>query len=108
MAVDLGASRALEISHYCLRHGFNCDDHILCNWDLEGQAGDGATAWVTLRQHRGDMTIRQAGGTGYAKVGAWPVENAGKQRFRAFRVVTQGNNSDGYNVLMCAGIELYG
>ena len=43
-------------------------------------------------------------------VAAWPLDAAavGGRAFRHFRILQTGPNTAGHNLLMCAGIELYG
>ena len=36
MMVDLGFGRALQVDHYCLRHGYSDGSYVLRNWNLEG------------------------------------------------------------------------
>ena len=101
MAVDLGEGRVLVVDHYCLRSDQQNNAHKLCNWELQGSL-DGQT-WQTLRAHQDDTSLLpQAMSTA-----AWPVD-AGAQAFRHFRVLQTGLNSAKQNLLMCAGIELYG
>jgi len=104
MSVDLGASRSLLLQHYCLRHGHD-NSFLLRNWMLQG-SWDGLQ-WHTLRLHEADQTLPAS----RFSVASWPVD-AGGRRFRMFRVLQHGPNSNAkpehQNHLMCAGIELYG
>ena len=102
MQVDLGAGRSLVPNHYCLRHGNgNYDVHALRHWVLEGS--EDANSWTTLRTHSNDQAMAAAS----MSVAAWPVEGATKA-FRYFRIRQTGKNSSDHDLLICAGIELYG
>ena len=35
MSVDLGVSRSLQVNHYCLRHGWDGNNHVLRSWQLQ-------------------------------------------------------------------------
>jgi hypothetical protein len=102
MSVDLLNGDALEVNHYCLRHGGSNDYNRLCFWELQGRAGDGAD-WETLSKHTDDRAL---GNGGFATAG-WVVERGGGG-LSQFRVLQTGKNSDGYSDLRCAGLELYG
>ena len=101
MAVDIGAGHQLSVNHYCLRQ--DCNIHFLRNWEFQGSNDN--TTWVMLRKHVGDEGLN---GKAYA-VAHWPVE--GKEAatpFRYFRLLQNGKCSNGYDHLMCCGIELWG
>lgn len=101
MAVDLGEGRLLRLDHYCLRSD-NFDTYKLRNWNLQG-TNDGVE-WTTLRQHVNDQSL----GDTPMSTAAWPVEGC-NVAYRYFRVFKTGPNShDNTDLLMCAGIELYG
>ena len=110
MAVDIGATRRLQINHYCLRHGRSSYDNccVLRHWELQG-SNDGLN-WTVLRQHSNDTSM---GTTAYCE-GHWAVNSpASNTPYRHFRILQTGKNS-GYSYgnpndyLMCCGIELYG
>jgi len=50
MMVDLGFGRALQVDHYCLRHGYSNGNYVLRNWNLEGSNNN--IDWSVLRGHR--------------------------------------------------------
>jgi hypothetical protein len=102
MSVALLGGDALEVNHYCLRHGFDSGGGTLRSWELQGRAGDGAD-WETLRTHTDDEALPQKG---FATAG-WAVEG-GKGAFSQFRLLMTGETSSGENRLNCAGLELYG
>jgi hypothetical protein len=116
MAVDLGKGRSLVPHHYCLRQGLS-DSFRLRTWRLEGSndedpywEDEGQEKWTTLREHSNDDSFpRQAHSVAHWIVGPSPPSIVSPS-FRHFRIVQTGRNSDGthYNVLSCAGIELYG
>jgi hypothetical protein len=102
MSVDLGAARRLAVNHYCLRHGFSIGEHTLRNWRLEGSNDN--TAWVVLKTHTNDQALAAAD----CSAAAWPVTPPTAEGFRHFRIFQFGKNEHNSDVLMCAGIELYG
>ena len=102
MALALGGGAKIDVAHYCLRHGNNGSGSFrLRHWDFEGSL-DGR-AWTTLRSHRDDRSLPNAG----FSTAAWAVEG-GKGAFSHFRIRQTGKNSNGGDRLCCAGIELYG
>jgi hypothetical protein len=102
LAVALGGGAKIDVAHYCLRHGIsNAGICRLRHWDLEGSL-DGL-AWTTLRSHRDDQSLPDAG----YSTAAWAVEG-GKGAFSHFRIRQTGKNSRGDDFLCCAGIDLYG
>ena len=93
--------------------GYHYGDNRLLHWRFEG-SNDGAT-WTVLRTH----TDGTSPFPDHAySVAAWPVDPpaaaagaagaAGPPGFQHFRIIQTGTNSSGSNLLMCAGIELYG
>ena len=102
MSVALLGGDALEVNHYCLRHGWDSGSGRLRSWELQGREGDSA-GWVALRKHTNDEALADKG---FATAG-WAVEG-GKGSFSQFRVLQTGPNSSGDNDLFCAGLELYG
>jgi len=104
MAVDIGATRTLQINHYCLRHGSMHDNYyVLRHWELQG-SNDGLN-WTVLRQHSNDTSM---GTTAYCE-GHWEVNSpASNTPYRHFRILQTGKNSSNNDELMCCGIELYG
>ena len=101
MAVDLGEGRALRANHYCLRSDKMLRGHKLRGWELQG-SNDGQS-WATLRRHADDASL----GLAPMSVAAWPVEQ-GHVAYRHFRILQTHVNSARANLLLCAGIELYG
>ena len=102
ISIDLGASRALRLTHYALRHGRYFGYDLLRSWRLEG-SNDPSSGWVTLKEHKDDESLPAQGWC----VGDWAVEGI-EQEYRHFRIIQTGKNSNGNDYLMCAGIELYG
>ena len=107
MAVDIGATRTLQVNHYCLRHGSGDDNHVLRHWELQG-SNDGLN-WTVLRQHSNDTSM---GTTAYCE-GHWEVNSpASNTPYRHFRILQTGKNSGWQgnpdDCLLCCGIELYG
>ena len=103
MSVDLGATRTVVTTHYCLRN--SAGSAPVRNWSLEGRAADaGAEDWQEIRRHDNDETLAQ-----YEKyaVGAWPVD-AGGRAFRHLRIRQHGWNAIGDGRLYCCGFEVYG
>lgn len=99
MQVDLGTSRSLRPTHYCLRNdGYTS---ALRSWHLQGSNDE--TNWETLRDHDNDTSLPQ---TSMAAAN-WTVDNCNK-RYRWFRIQIRGENVDGRHRLCCTGIELYG
>ena len=102
MALAFGGGAKIDVAHYCLRHGDYAYGYLrLRHWDLEASL-DGR-AWTTLRSHRDDQSLPDAG----FSTAAWAVEG-GKGAFSHFRIRQTGKNSYGDDKLCCAGIELYG
>lgn len=111
MSVDLGSTKSLQVNHYCLRHGdgtgWPIDERrgywVLRHWHLQG-SNDGLN-WTTLREHINDSTMEDSA---YSE-GNWEVNSsASRTPFRYFRIIQTGENSNGYDTLVCCGIELYG
>ena len=61
-------------------------------------------AWVALKTHTADDALVNPA----FSTAAWPVAPPTAEGFRYFRILQFGQNSSGYQNLMCAGIELYG
>ena len=102
MALAFGGGAKIDVAHYCLRHGYSGGGYYrLRHWDLEASL-DGR-AWTTLRSHRDDQSLPDAG----YSTAAWAVEG-GKGAFSHFRIRQTGKCSSGLDALRCAGIELYG
>eukprot|EP00729_Bicosta_minor_P016851 gene16851-biopygen30184 len=90
-------------TNYCLRHGANVGNFRLRNWLLEGS--NDASTWTLLKTHANDQALPAQGWS----TASWPIEaTADGASYRYFRIFQTGENSDGYDYLMCAGIELYG
>ena len=115
MSVDLGQGRRLAPTHYCLRHGVHSGSYRLLQWRFEGST-DGAN-WTVLREHthtKADCPFPDHGFSVAAFPVGPPAAAAGgggggaAGGFRHFRIIQTGKNSNGYDHLHCAGIELYG
>ena len=100
MAVDLGEGRSLRPTHYCLRSDQHAG-HKLRSWRLEGS--NGGEEWTPLRTHMNDTSLAQTA----MSVAGWPIEGI-EGAFRHFRIILAGVSSNGTEMLMCTGIELYG
>ena len=103
MSVDLGESRAVVPTHYCLRHDGVNQSHALRNWSLQGKTAEPGADWVEIRRHDNDHTLAAQN----FSVGAWPIEGEARA-FRHFRIHQHGKNGHGDNNLMCCGFEVYG
>ena len=102
ISIDLGASRALRLTHYALRHGFPNGGNRLRSWRLEG-SNDPSSGWVTLKDYKDDESLPDQAWC----VGDWAVEGI-EQEYRHFRIIQTGKNSSGMGYLACAGLEVYG
>ena len=103
MMVDLGFGRALQVDHYCLRHGYNEGGYVLRNWNLEGSNNN--IDWTVLREHNDDTSLAQEA---YSEC-HWDVNSAASNSpYRFFRILQTGPVNNGIYQLMCCGIELYG
>ena len=103
MMVDLGFGRALQVDHYCLRHGNDEESGRLRNWNLEGSNNN--IDWTVLREHNDDTSLAQEA---YSE-GDWDVNSAASNSpYRFFRILQTGYNSSHNLMLFCSGIELYG
>mgnify|MGYP001456268586 CR=1 FL=1 len=100
--VDLKEPHRLEVTHYCLRHGYSNGSFRLRNWRLEG-SNDGNN-WTTLRNHNNDQSLPDSG---YSEAG-WAVDGCDPGGYRFLRIFQHGYDSSGYHHLMCSGIEFYG
>ena len=100
--VDLKEHRRLQVTHYCLRHGYSRGYDRLQNWRLEG-SNDGNN-WTTLRNHNNDQSLPNSG---FSEAG-WAVDGCDPGGYRFLRILQHGSDSSGYSYLMCAGIEFYG
>merc|ERR1719345_292981 len=108
MSVDFGEGRQLAPDYYSLRHGNGNEYQVLRNWRLKGSNDD--KTWTILKTHANDKALaRKAWSTA-----SWPIQApaaaaaAGGASYRYFRILQDGENSDGSDYLYCAGIELYG
>eukprot|EP00729_Bicosta_minor_P032581 gene32581-biopygen15401 len=103
MSVDLGAGRHLAPDYYCLRSDKHNGIQKLRHWRLEGSNDD--STWTLLKTHANDAALPSQ----KYSTASWPIEAAADgASYRYFRIIQTGENSSGYNYLMCAGIELYG
>ena len=99
-AVDLGEGRAIQPTHYSLRHGRNTTNFMLRHWVLEASS-DGA-AWTALRTHANDTSLAATAGS----TASWPL--AADRAYRHFRVRQTGKNSGNTDHLALSGFEIYG
>lgn len=111
MKVDIGKSRKMVVDHYCLRHGYDCNNNAMVSWLFQGSSsgGNDLEEWHTIRSHENDNSLVGAG----FKVGHWAIERSSKLDlggYRYFRILQRGLNDWGHHRFMCAcaGIELYG
>ena len=103
MTVDLGFGRALQVDHYCLRHGYENVKYVLRNWNLEGSNNN--IDWTVLREHNDDTSLAEKA---YSE-SHWDVNSAASNSpYRFFRILQTGPNSNRDHFLTCCGIELYG
>lgn len=89
----------LHPTMYSLRHYTSWDTECLRDWVLEGSK-DGVS-WDALVVHKNDEKLNGKGSTS-----SWPVLTEGKYRF--FRVVQTGRNSNNNHYLPLSGFEIYG
>ena len=105
MMVDLGFGRALQVDHYCLRHGSEEGEFVLRNWNLEGSNNN--IDWTVLREHNDDTSLAEEE---YSE-SDWDVNSAASNSpYRFFRILQTGKTSSDEDILalVCCGIELYG
>ena len=103
MMVDLGFGRALQVDHYCLRHGYKNKNHKLRNWNLEGSNNN--IDWTVLREHNDDTSLAEEA---YSE-SHWDVNSAASNSpYRFFRILKTGKTNSKSQYLCCCGIELYG
>jgi hypothetical protein len=108
VGVSLPPGYSLVPTHYALRHGHDTGWGRLRHWELRGSS-DGKE-WEVLKKHNDDRSLPDEG----FGIAHWPLDTT--KAFSHFRVHQTGENSDGnvnnnhslYNVLCCAGIELFG
>ena len=84
---------------YSLRHYSSWDNECLRNWVLEASA-DGMV-WEALANHTNDTSLEHKGATK-----TWRLNSMNK-RFRMFRVLQTGRNSNQNFYLPCSGFELW-
>lgn len=90
----------LELSAYTLKHYSSWDTECLRNWVLEG-SNDGVN-WDTIKQHNNDQGLNKKGGTF-----TWTIDAQGR-RYRMFRMLQTGVNSNNHFYLAISGCEMYG
>lgn len=120
MEVDIGKSRAMQVSTYCLRHGTGsggADSSSfsaafskgfkggggLIHWKLQASNSGKDVVnreWDTLSKHMEEKSLSNK------LVASWPIESS--KSYRYFRILQTGKNSGGGYSLRCSGIELYG
>lgn len=87
-------------SCYTLRHYSSWDTECLRNWILEG-SNDG-NLWEPLAVHKHDTSLNKKGATK-----TWTLYANGS-RYRMFRLIQTGRNSNNNYYLSLSGIEFYG
>lgn len=105
----------MMVNHYCLRCGaggvYGRGGGIPRNWVLQASHIGGALAgeWISLKIHTNDTSLISTDESAFS-VADWSIEEGSftNQSYRYFRILQTGNNSDGYDDLVCSGIELYG
>eukprot|EP01006_Ploeotia_vitrea_P049935 TRINITY_DN67395_c8_g1_i1.p1 TRINITY_DN67395_c8_g1~~TRINITY_DN67395_c8_g1_i1.p1 ORF type:complete len:1605 (+),score=973.64 TRINITY_DN67395_c8_g1_i1:233-5047(+) len=90
---------SLQLTHYKLRHYSSWDTECLRNWVLEG-SNDGVK-WELLAMHKNDTSLNKKGA-----MHTWRVNHPG--RFRQFRIIQTGVNSNNHYYLALSGSEFYG
>jgi len=91
---------SIEPTAYTIRHYSSWDTECLRNWVLEG-SNDGVT-WDPLMSHQNDASLNKKG-----QPHTWKID-ANHARFRMFRILQTGRNSNGNYYLACSGFEIYG
>lgn len=104
MMVDLGASRSVNPTHYCLKHDSYGNLNYMRDWVLQG-SNDGEI-WVDIDRRSGQGETLK----GSYKAACFELTVAAKQLgyFRYFKVMQMGMNGSGSYYMMCGGFELYG
>jgi len=87
-------------THYMLRHYSSWDTECVRNWVFEG-SNDGVT-FEPLSTHAKDGSLAKKGATK-----TWKLSET-KRRYRMFRVLQTGRNSNNNYYLPISGFELYG
>eukprot|EP01083_Nonionella_stella_P002655 7599_1 len=90
----------VDVTRYTIKHYATWDTEALREWNFEG-SNDGAT-WDLLVAHRQDTSLAKIGATA-----TWTVDSQGR-RYKRFRIIQKGHNSNMHFYLACSGIELYG
>lgn len=107
--VDLGKGRRLRCKYYSMRQDGSFS--FPREWELQGSVDGSAESWMTLRQHKGDVTICAPG-----QWGSWPVEGPASQvPVRYLRVKLTGQTTakdtapgpEAWRLCICS-LELYG
>ncbi|KAA6424504.1 MAG: hypothetical protein FRX49_05716, partial [Trebouxia sp. A1-2] len=98
--VDLGEQHCLTCNYYTLRQDGSQD--FVRNWVMQG-SNDGK-AWVTLRSHVNENTVKLPG-----QYASWPVTgHAALFPYQMFRLLLTGPNSGAHNNICLSYIEFYG
>jgi len=98
--VDLGEQHCLTCNYYTLRQDGSQD--FVRNWVMQG-SNDGK-AWVTLRSHVNENTVKLPG-----QYASWPVTgHAALFPYHLFRLLLTGPNSGAHNNICLSYIEFYG
>eukprot|EP00457_Paulinella_chromatophora_P000316 gb/GEZN01000316.1/.p1 GENE.gb/GEZN01000316.1/~~gb/GEZN01000316.1/.p1 ORF type:complete len:1660 (-),score=215.21 gb/GEZN01000316.1/:6-4985(-) len=87
-------------THYMLRHYSSWHTECLRSWVFEG-SNDGLT-WEPISRHYQDVHLDKKGSTH-----TWAVPET-RNKYRMFRILQTGRNSNNNYYLACSGFELYG
>lgn len=87
-------------THYTLRHYSTWDTEAIRNWRFQGSMDN--NKWTTLMHHNEDDALKQKGATH-----TWKIPN-NTGRYRTFRILQTGANSNQHQYLALSGFELYG
>jgi hypothetical protein len=106
MQVDLKDVRVANPTHYCLRHGWQNGGNRLVSWVLSASVDGKVWVEIDVPSNRTSPFPDSAYSTAAFPIGAGAAGQG--EGFRFFRVTMKGKNTDGSDLLGCAGFELYG
>jgi SPRY domain/Sad1 / UNC-like C-terminal len=96
-------NRRVSPTHYSLRHYSTWDTEVIRNWRLE--ASEEGISFVTLLNHTNDTSMAEKKGAEFR----WHIpQQFHNTKFKVFRVVQWGPNSNNHTYLACSGFELHG